>query len=208
MYGEIKIDISSVIPYAIERVLALFGKDALTRQAQERLEKQIRLSLMEASSVQCVGMENPIPITQIYRQTRLRKGQFATTEEPMGIWGLIDNGIDAAIRGGPGSGKTVLMHWAYLNLYNRPDVVPILFTLRWPSAVEDLRTFVEELASRKLIKTKNERVVLLVDGYDELDLDSRKKVSESLRHYAVLKAGSYYLTCRDFYDIVGKIGFL
>jgi hypothetical protein len=60
--------------------------------------------------------------------------------------------------------------------------------------------FVDELRKVKKLE-KASRLILLVDGYDEVSSAKRKKVSEALFRFSVLDAGRYYLSCREFYDI-------
>jgi hypothetical protein len=200
MNGDVSIDVGSALPYVIERTLAIFGRDALTQEAKNRLQRQIRLSFETASFVQFVGMDRPIPIQQIYQQTRLltrSEGHAAPTD----YWELIKRGTDGIIFGGPGSGKTVLLHWIYMHLQRQPDTIPLLITLRWPSAVDELASLIEDLSRHSLLKGK-QRVVLLIDGYDELTTKERILVSKHLREYAALSIGPFYLTCRLFYDVI------
>ena len=43
--------------------------------------------------------------------------------------------------------------------------------------------------------------LLLVDGYDEVSTDQRKRVSEALLQYQSRRAGKFYLTCREYYEV-------
>ena len=51
-------------------------------------------------------------------------------------------------------------------------------------------------------KKKRMRLLLLADGYDELNQDDRIRVSGLLRHFRDTGCGQFVLTCRLFYDVV------
>jgi hypothetical protein len=141
-------------------------------------------------------MDRPIPIHQIYQPTILRQHN-----KIVDIAELIKSGRNGVIWGSPGSGKTILLHWIYIQLQQELEFTPVLFTLRWPGAVDELELFVADLA-RSGSRKKSQRIILLVDGYDELTLETRKLVSQHLRNFSALAIGSFYLTCRLYYEIV------
>ena len=49
---------------------------------------------------------------------------------------------DALIRSGPGWGKTTLMHYIYRSALHNDNLLPVLITLRRPTAVSDLEKYV------------------------------------------------------------------
>ncbi len=202
MSGDISIDVGSAVPYAVDRVLALFGRDELTRAARERLEKQVRIALEQASLVQCVGMDTPIPLNQIYQRALLRPSQTDSASGSVDLLELIDQGANAVILGLPGAGKTTLLHWAFLNLIQNKAVVPLMFTLRRPDAISDLRAFVADVSTSRVFRKGHERLVVLVDGYDEIDVKERKDVSLLLQEFASLQRGPFIVTCRLYYTVV------
>lgn len=209
MDGDITIDVGSAIPYAVDRILSIFGKDSITQALKEKLNKQIKTATHEASWVQCVGMYRPIPITDIYQPTRLtrlvgthKKGSFVSTD----FWTLLEKRSDAIIYAGPGQGKTTLLHWMYMNLLRSKEWIPVLFTLRWPRAIEDLTEFINEVTSSKShSRLRQSRLALLIDGYDEISSEERKEVSAALREFNSLELGNFYLTCRTFYDVIDLV---
>jgi len=179
--------------------LHYFGKDSLTKVKQERLSRVLRIAAQEAAAVQCVGMHSPIRISDIYQPTRLVLG-----DQPTDFMGLLEARQDAIIFGRPGQGKTTLTHWAFTTLSDRAQksYKPILFILRKPDAVEDLGMFVELVSSGKDGQSDGrDRLVLLVDGYDEVSSKERKAVSQYLSEFTSLGVGNFYLTCRDYYDV-------
>jgi hypothetical protein len=145
-------------------------------------------------------MPNPVPIQEIYQPLELvavRDGHSYQVRFDE----LLNDRADSVIFAGPGRGKTTLLHWAYVHLLHLNSRVPILFTLRWPDAVETLSTFVEGLIAGRSLKQRNGDVVLLVDGYDEISEEDRKRVSRTLLLFAGSGLGNYFLTCRSFYDV-------
>lgn len=67
--------------YLEAKAKELLGKDPKSRARRDEINRLQRLSLAQASSVQCVGMAQPIPIDQIYQPTRLRFEGPQTTFE-------------------------------------------------------------------------------------------------------------------------------
>ncbi|SPF46193.1 hypothetical protein SBA1_640001 [Candidatus Sulfotelmatobacter kueseliae] len=70
---------------------------------------------------------------------------------------------------------------------------------RW-TAVNDLERFVDT-ASRIQGKQHKSRTLLLVDGYDELSVHDRRRVSEALLKYQALAVGIFFLSCREYYQV-------
>jgi hypothetical protein len=109
---------------------------------------------------------------------------------------------DGIIFAGPGRGKTTLLNWLLLQLLKRRDQTALLFLLRTENAVTELTEFVERLAAgSKTGIPRQDRIILLVDGYDEIDERQRKSVSDALVLFRSLSHGNFYLTCRSFYEV-------
>jgi hypothetical protein len=200
MSDSISIDIGSALPYLLDRTMSLFGRDMASVQWHSKLDTLVRLSVAEASHVQCVGMPNPIPIQRVYQPLDLVVVKDGLRRHER-LDELLIRGANSVIFAGPGCGKTTLLHWAYTRLMASKTHVPILFTLRWPDAVGTLREFVDGLVAGRGPKQKDGSVVLLVDGYDEVKQDDRRDVSQALMLFAAANLGSFYLTCRSFYDV-------
>src|SRR5439155_14471037 len=64
----------------------------------------------------------------------------------------------------------------------------------------DLEKYVEACL-RIQKKQRRACTLLLVDGYDEVNTDERKRVSEALLRYQARRAGKFYLTCREYYHV-------
>ena len=212
---NVNINVGDFIPYLVDSIKQLFGKDSFTKSVQERFQKQVGLSIEISSKVQCVGMWEPIPISQIYQPTRLKPSPFSNDEsiKELTIWNLLKKNRSCIILAGPGNGKTVLMHWLFTRLLNKEEYLPLLFTLRWPNAINDLERFIRDLTRGQeaiyreagsrytRVKKSKKKVILLVDGYDEVSLSKRKEISKLLIEFESLEVGISFLTCRNNYDI-------
>jgi len=200
MSDSVSFDIGSALPYLVDRTLALFGRDSDSVRWRSQLDTLMRLSAAEASQVQCVGMPTPVPIHQIYQPLDL----ISTTDGLQSreqFDDLMKRGKDSVVFAGPGRGKTTLLHWAYIRLLGSPSNIPLLFTLRWPQAVDMLIEFVDGLRQGRAVPQRDRNLVILVDGYDEIAEEERQKVSRSLILFASFGLGYFCLTCRSFYDI-------
>jgi len=201
MTDGISLDLGSALPYLEDRFLALIGRDVESRGARELIEKHLRLAVRDAAYVQVVGMDRPVSIFSIYQQTRLRR-RGTHGEVEVDFSRILGERENAVIFGGPGSGKTILTHYIFGQLSRSKDHLPMLFTLRWPGASRDLALVVEHLQAKRVSKAKHAHVVLLVDGYDEIATEERRRIAQSLREFAALGIGNFYLTSRSFYDVV------
>jgi hypothetical protein len=198
MTEGVSVDLGGLLPYLEDKVRRLFGRDPEHVAAREALERHLRLATREAGSVQIVGMDQPVSIFDIYQPTLLtrhRDGRTATFEE------LVTGGDNVVIFAGPGRGKTMLLRYMFATLAQRKQLLPLLFTLRWPTAPEDLSIFVRSFSKGILRADPNTPIVLLVDGFDEISVASRRDVAKVLGEFATLDVGGFYLTCRSHYSV-------
>jgi hypothetical protein len=199
MSGDINLnlDLASTVDYFSNKVLGIFGKDSTSREFEKQFREEMKLSVANASYVQCVGMYKPVPIRDIYQHTRLTLGN-----EPATVEHLLDSHQNAIVLAKPGEGKTTFLHWLFLSNLNSPKWLPILITLRKQSSRVYLQALFEQLKrgyhSRELRK---HRLLLLIDGYDEISEDERKELSELLLRFSVFEHMQFVLTCREFYEI-------
>ena len=174
--------------------------------------------------MQCLGMRDPVLFSDIYQTTRLivspdpddsttgdsfhfdnrlsrsTRHARAFDEQLISVDEFLWRDQDAVIRSGPGWGKTTLMHYIYRSTLRNDALLPVLITLRRPTAVSDLEKYVS--ACSKIQKTANRAcTLLLVDGYDEISTQDQRRVSEAILTYQGQQAGKFYLTCRDYYEI-------
>src|SRR4051812_22489036 len=109
MSEGLSIDLGSAIPYVVDRIQAVLGKDPGTVEFKKRVLSHSRKALEHASWIQCVGMRSPVPITSIYQPTH-----FASLSH-QGGFGSIDDflatGHSAVVFARPGCGKSTLLNW-------------------------------------------------------------------------------------------------
>lgn len=202
MSGDLSVDLGAAIPYAVDRLLALFGKDSLTQSARARLSRREKSNVDDSTHVQCIGMSQPIPLENIYQPTRLqRQGLHGYGPEA-----LLTHKNNAIVWGAPGAGKSVLMRVLFRKLLQQTECIPLLFALRTPDSVSDLHDLVEDLKLLGPRVSDRKPLVLLVDGYDEIDVDNRRLVSKILTDVAALGFGRFVVTCRTHYDVVDLRG--
>lgn len=197
MNGDVSVDFGSALFYLEDRIRTLFGKDPETQAWTHKLHQQLRSALEQARWVQCVGMPEPIPIEAIYQPLNL----IARSRET-DVFELIRQQENAIVFAGPGRGKSTLLNWLYIRLLPHDNIIPLLFILRSQDAVASLAEFVARLSagkSKDILKKK--RPLLLIDGYDEVEVEDRKSISRSLTLLKSAKLGGFILTCRTFYDI-------
>src|ERR1041385_7240579 len=101
------------LPLIYERGRELFGKDADTQSVRDWIYRQVRIARADASAVQIIGMERPIPIKDIYQQTTLISPSLDRyNPDPIRrtFWDLLKENTNALILAGAGWGKTTLLH--------------------------------------------------------------------------------------------------
>jgi hypothetical protein len=222
-------DLGSALPWAEEKIRSLFGKDQITVQRKAFL-KQLHDTAVEMTRfVQCIGMQKPVPFAKIYQPTKLRVrsgldiSTAAAFEEQNRAaksiaWGrshematvsvedFLVSPENAIVFAGPGWGKTTFLHYIFRRkTLDDPRLYVVLITLRRPTAIEDLEQFTELCLDGLLAKHRS-RILLLVDGYDEVSTGDRKKVSDALLKFSSAKIGRFILTCRDHYSVIGLNG--
>ena len=104
------------------------------------------------------------------------------------------------IFGFPGWGKTTFLHHIFRSTVKTDDILPVLISLRRPTAIDDLERYVD-VCSRIQKKQHRACTLLLVDGYDEISPEQRKQVAEALLRFQAGRAGKFYLTCREYYQV-------
>ena len=214
------IDLGDSLPYLEQRFLQIFGKDQATQEACEWFKALQNTAVIQTSHVHCIGALRPLPFDKVYQPTRLTyKRSHSSSAESFAYENRISRSIvaekmqievsitvdellssheDVIIYAGPGWGKTTFLHHIYRRFTKNAIVLPVLITLRRETAVEDLRRFVET-ASKIQKRQHISRILLLVDGYDELQIQQRRSVSESLLRYQAIGIGNFILSCRDYY---------
>jgi hypothetical protein len=219
-------DLGSALPWAEEKIRSIFGKDQITIQRKAFL-KQLHDTAVEMSRcVQCIGMQKPVPFEKIYQPTKLRVRSgldistaaafheqnraaksiaLARSREMTTVLveKFLESPENAIVFAGPGWGKTTFLHYIFRRkTLEDPKLYVVLITLRRPTAIGDLEQFTEFCQDGLLAKHRS-KILLLVDGYDEVPTSDRKKVSDALLKFGSAKIGRFILTCRDHYAVIG-----
>src|SRR5713226_8507863 len=158
---------ADALEYGLQKFLKLFGKDAESAGLAEWFRGLQATTLKQTASVQCLGMRNPLPFDSIYQPTRLIVGPDedealptesyaggdrvsrsilrgrAFNEKSITIDEFLQRDQDALVFSGPGWGKTTFLHYVYRKTVKNDDVLPVLITLRRPSAIDDLEKYVK-----------------------------------------------------------------
>jgi hypothetical protein len=215
-YPPIEINLGETLPFLWDRFLRILGKDAETADLKAWFTNLQRKGVIDASTVQCIGMHSPLPIQQIYQPTKLvwmapyltvtrKDGKPEVLDLPSSCvkpdW-FFETPTSAVIMAGPGWGKTTLLHHLLMTKMESENYVPVLITLRNPSAIEDLTRLVAMVLRIKKLHRGLE-LLLLVDGYDEISDEARKLVSDKLLSYLASGVGRFYLSCREYYQVYG-----
>jgi hypothetical protein len=222
--GGVTISLGETLPYLEQRFREMIGKDQATKEITSWFNGLQETALVQASQVQCIGMHRPLPMREIYQPTRLIVKDHRDNREKTSSFGPQDKtsrsitqshaiedrivGVNeflklnenAVVYAGPGWGKTTFLHHVFIECISRKHVLPVLISLRRPTAVVDLSKFVT-LAKAIQKKEGKPQILLLIDGYDELQTSDRKLVSEAILQYNALHVGSFYVTCREYYRV-------
>ena len=220
---ELHDNVSAALSRAEEKFLELFGNDDEGTGLTGWFERLQTTALMQTASVQCLGMRKPLPFDNIYQPTRvivapdeddataesysygdrvsrsILRGR-AFNEKSITVEDFLRRDQDALIFSGPGWGKTTFLHHVFRITVKDDNLLPVLITLRRPNAIDDLEKYVEACSK---IQKKQHRAcsLLLVDGYDEVSTEQRRRVSEALLRYQARRVGKFYLTCREYYQV-------
>jgi hypothetical protein len=214
---------ADAIEYAEQKFLRLFGQDHESKETANWFKGLHQTALTQTASVHCLGMRNPLPFDSIYQPNRIFVGPdenepvgagstFAyedrvsrsilrgLNQKPISVEEFVKRDLDALIFGFPGWGKTTFLHHIFRSTVNTDDILPVLVSLRRPTAVDDLERYVDA-CSRIQKKQHRACTLLLVDGYDEVSQEQRKRVAEALLKFQAQRAGKFYLTCREYYQV-------
>jgi hypothetical protein len=210
---NIEADVEQSISQLWDGFLSLFGKDADSVETKRLLRERTAWGIQRTSTVQVVGMNRPVPLCKIYQPTRLLvqnpkpemiaggpRSWMELRPELITVEEFLAQQQNSVITAGAGYGKTTFLNATFLNLLKARNALPILFVLREQGEVDELESFIERLEHLKK-RLGAERLVVLVDGYDEISTESRRQVSRLLNKLELQRCGQYLLTCRNHYDI-------
>ncbi len=220
--GVAQIERTSVLATAAS--LRNQARDGTALFKHRQMVQELLLAGLEATRcVQCVGMHNPVPFEQIYQPTKIlmrsgldisASGAFhvqnriaqsivmsrAESFAPSSMEDFLDYPEDSIISAGPGWGKTTFLHYLFREKVKDKSIETILITLRREDALAKLEE-ITKFYSLPASSIDDRRVLLLVDGYDEVSLAARRKVSACLNRFSEAKQGRFILSCRDHYEV-------
>ena len=111
-------------------------------------------------------------------------------QKPITVEEFLKRDQDALIFGLPGWGKTTFLHHIFRSTFKNDEILPVLISLRRPTAVDDLERYVDVCS--RIQKTQHRAcTLLLVDGYDEVNHEQRKRVTEALLKFQAQRAGKF-----------------
>jgi hypothetical protein len=196
--GSVDINLGDTLPFCWEQFLQLVGRDCATRATVDELRNMVRIAATDSSKIQMVGMAEPLTFDQIYEPVPV---VYGNREYPAA--NVIKYQVNSLITGSPGQGKTTVLHWIYREISRTKESVPFLFTLRRPKTLDHLDFVISEIEknSSAIKKLKVNHFWLLLDGYDEIPDDDRRRVSEQLLRFEATRHGNYILTCRNHYQV-------
>jgi hypothetical protein len=213
---------ADALEYAEQKFLKLFGKDSESKELANWFKGLQQTALSQTAWVPCLGMRSPLPFEGIYQPNRIlvspdenevdaessfihenrvsRSILRGLNQKPITVEEFLKRDQDALIFGLPGWGKTTFLHHIFRSTFKNDEILPVLISLRRPTAVDDLERYVNVCS--RIQKTQHRAcTLLLVDGYDEVNHEQRKRVTEALLKFQAQRAGKFYLTCREYYQI-------
>lgn len=214
---------ADAIEYAEQKFLRLFGKDRESKELANWFRGLQQTALAQTASVSCLGMRKPVPFDSIYQPNRVlvspdedeavdaessfvyedrvsRSILRGLNQKSITVEEFLKRDQDALVFGFPGWGKTTFLRHIFRSTVNSDDILPVLISLRRPTAVDDLEHYVDA-CSRIQKKQHRACTLLLVDGYDEISHGDRRRVTEALLKFQAQRAGKFYLTCREYYQV-------
>jgi hypothetical protein len=205
---------AEALEYAEQKFLRLFGKDGESKELANWFKGLQQTALSQTAFVHCLGMRKPLPFDSIYQANRILvcpddneslDSSFAhedrvsrsilrgLNQKPITVEEFLKRDQDALIFGFPGWGKTTFLHHIFRSTLKTDEILPVLISLRRPTAVDDLERYVDA-CSRIQKRQHRACTLLLVDGYDEVSHEQRKRVAEALLKFQAQRAGKFYLT--------------
>lgn len=200
-----RIHLNQTIPYLTARFCSLFSADEVPDGFDAKMREHIDLSVREAFYVQCVGMREPVPLMQLYQPTKLKLMPTITptSQEDTALERILSCRENTIVFAGPGQGKTTFLKHVLFSQAYATEFVPLLFTLR-SSGVLDLLAALNDIFDQRnrlhRVPPTGEKLLLLVDGLDEIGDEQRQHVARLLRRFEGLHAGYFILACRTGYS--------
>jgi hypothetical protein len=171
---------------------------AVQRQVKARLNRSARA----ASTILIAGMPRPVPSNDVYRVLHVGRSEF-DVHSSMTVDDIITGvATSAVLLAPPGRGKTSTLQHAYNLLARNTYVLPLLYFLKESKSLSEVHEVISALKENGVDLLTSSSIVLLLDGYDEIDYENRKNLSVALSDLASVARVRFLLTCRTYYEIV------
>lgn len=148
---------ADAIEYGVQKFLRLFGQDSESKELANWFKGLQQTALTQTGSVYCLGMRAPLPFDSIYQPNRIlvspdetepvdQESSFAygdrvsrsilrgLKQRPITVEEFLKRDQDAPIFGFPGWGKTTFLHHIFRSTVRADDILPVLISLRRPTA--------------------------------------------------------------------------
>jgi len=138
------------------------------------------------------GMSSPVQLNEIYCVLRAGR-QEDDYETPLTVDDIIrDSRASAILFAPPGRGKSVTLQHAFSLLSGNEQAMPLLYLLREPDSCRELGELLFALKEEGVRKFTSQHLVLLLDGYDEIDYSERVSLSAMLREFNMIDDVRFY----------------
>jgi len=175
---------------------------ARLRIIQRAVRMRVERSGRTASTILIAGMSKPLPLDDVYRVLHVGRSEFdvnsSVTVDDL-ITGMKSSAILLAP---PGRGKTSTLQHAYHLLSRKPAVLTLLYLLKDDRSLREVYEVIHSIRDNGVDSLTNGTVVLLLDGYDEIDYDERARLSSALNEVSYNNRFYFILTCRTYYEII------
>jgi len=201
MSGDININFGEAILPVVDKIASIFGQDEYSRSIRSRLVRRARLSQEESRNVLIASMDDEVPLSEIYQPLRVRVGG-ANSKRIISVEELTKELDHSAILlAGPGGGKSITLRYICSALENSKTKLPLLLSLKDTTARRDLDDIHAALRIRGTALIGRLKLLLLLDGFDEISYQDRVSLSATLRELNSMADVRFLLTCRPYYDI-------
>jgi hypothetical protein len=181
---------------------APLGPDARLKAVQRAVKARRTRSEKAASTILIAGMPRPVPLNDVYRVLRVGRSEFDTYSALTVDTVITSFATSAIFFAPPGRGKSSTLQHAYNLLAGNADVLPLLYLLKESQSLREVHEVIFALKQKGVDMFTKGSLVLLLDGYDEIDYDDRKILSAGLGDLAEVDRVRFLLTCRTYYEIV------
>lgn len=205
LLSESKQLFDEVYDYANDEIKQFIGKD-ITNYLNKQKNKYSHIKTLLRGNT-------PVYLYDIYFPAKLltEKDAIISTSSSNELFGKYNF---ITIIGDAGSGKSTLVKHLFLNTIFEKKKIPVLIELRYLNETsDDLEIFIKSsISQNKLAVNQNileklldkGRFVLFLDGYDEVDEKTKKKLAKQINDFVhKYNKNSYLLTSRPYSHIEG-----